>query len=104
MAVAHVAREGHNRGRSSSEIFSDIEKVTGPVPERAGLAMLNPAFQNPDATPEQFRTAALQQLAVRFSRLRTMPRQVGQEGNNDDRIIYTTMAWTDLNVPNLRKI
>ena len=104
MAVARVAREGHNRGRSAAEIFSDIEKVTGPTPDRSELVMLNPAFQNPDATPEQFRVAALKQLALRFSRLRAMPQQVRQQGNNDDRIIYTTMAWTDLIVPNLRKI
>jgi len=96
MSVARIARDAHNNGTTSAQILAEIEKVTGPAPEHP--PMMNLAFRNPDVTQDDFRRAALQQIAFQLANRRKFP-QAGDDGT-----VYMVMAWADTVLPNFRKL
>ncbi len=55
-------------------------------------------FRNPDATPEEFRRAALEQIAFQLANRPRFP-QVA----DDERTVYTIMGWTETVLPHFRK-
>jgi hypothetical protein len=95
MVVAKIARDAHNNGLTPAQILGEIEKVTGPAPEHP---IMNLGFRNPDATPEEFRRAALEQIAFQLADGRRFP-QVA----NDERTVYMVMGWTETVLPHFRK-
>jgi hypothetical protein len=95
MTVAKIARDAHNNGLTPALILGEIEKVTGPAPEHP---MMNLGFRNPDATPEEFRQAALGQIAFQLANLRRL-HQVAA----DERTVYMVMGWTETVLPHFRK-
>ena len=94
LTVAKIAQDAHNNGLTPTEILGEIEKVTGPATEFPALDLV----RNPDATPEEFRQAALKQIASQLTRSRQFP-----QGSNDERTVYMVMAWAQTVLPQFRK-
>jgi hypothetical protein len=93
--VGRIAREGHDRGRRPAEILADIERVTGPAPERPTM---NLAFRNAGASPEDFLREALQTVAYHLAMRRRFPR-----APDEDQMVLMVMAWNDTVLPHFRK-
>ena len=94
MAVARIARDGHDNGRSPDQILADIEKATGPAPERPQPF---PAFRKSDVALEEFRHWALQNIASSLAMMRKAP------AFTPERTVYMIMGWADTALPNFRK-
>jgi hypothetical protein len=88
--IGRIARDGHNKGTDPAQILAQIEKTTGPAPQSPG-----PIGPNP--TVDDFRQWALEKLAFEFHIYRTLGKMTAE------RVVYTTMAWTDAVVPNFRR-
>jgi hypothetical protein len=93
--VGRIAREGHDRGRRPAEILADIERVTGPAPERPTM---NLALRNAGASPEDFLREALQTVAYHLAMRRRFPR-----APDEDQMVLMVMAWNDTVLPHFRK-
>jgi hypothetical protein len=95
LTVAHIARAGYEKGKSPHEILRDVEKVTGPAPARPPMTA---AMDNPDATPEQFLEAALQQISFELTQMeRLRPR------DHQERAVRMMLGWAETVLPNFRK-
>jgi len=90
VTVAKIARDGHNQGLSTNEILKRIEAATGPNrgpappsrdPNRAG-ALLSDSLRN---------------LASQIGMMR-------QHLQDDDRVIYLLMSWTETPLPNFHRL
>jgi len=95
LTVARIAREGHHKGLRPEEILAEIERVTGPAPERPPM---NLAFRNPGASQEEFRGAALQAVAFQLAMRRRFPQAFDEE-----QTVFMVMDWNDSFVPHFRK-
>jgi hypothetical protein len=95
LIVARIARDGHHRGLVPAEILAQIEKVTGPAPDRPAIHL---AFRNPGATMEEFRAAALQTVAFQLAMRGRHP-----QGPNEEQTVFMVMAWNDTVLPHFRK-
>ena len=93
--VARTARNDHNKGLTPGQILAEIERTTGPAPEHPTM---NIGFRNPDATPEEFRRAALQQIAFQLANRRKFPQLT-----DDERTVHMNMGWTETVLPHFRK-
>jgi hypothetical protein len=93
--VGRIARAGHEQGRSPAEIRAEIERVTGPAPDRPPMDL---AFRNAGATLEDFRRAALQTVAYHLAMRRRFP-----QAPDEEQTVLMVMAWSDTVVPNFRK-
>jgi hypothetical protein len=92
MQVAHIARDGHNKGMAPAAILSEIEKVTGPASERIQLHI----FSRGQATPEQYRANAFEQLAWQLGSMRKF--------QGDERTVFSVMAWTEAQLPRFHRL
>jgi hypothetical protein len=95
LILARIAKEGHNKGLPPAKILAEIQRATGPAPERPSMDL---AFRNAGASQEDFRRAALQTLAFQLSPSRRFPKTP-----NDEQTVFTVMAWADTVLPHLRK-
>jgi hypothetical protein len=93
--VGKIARDGHNHGLAPAQILAEIEKATGPAPEHPTM---NLGFHKPDATVDEFRQAALQQIAFQFAIRLKFPQLI-----DDERTVYSMMRWTEAVLVHLRK-
>jgi hypothetical protein len=97
--AAKIARDGHSKGDTPAQIIADIEKATGPAPDYPRMDL---AFRNAGATPEDFRRAALQQVAFQFSMHRKLP-QFTSAMSTDEQTVDMIMQWSETAVPHFRK-
>jgi hypothetical protein len=95
LMVARIAREGHNKGLHPKEILAEIERATGPAPERPPMDL---AFRNPGASQEEFRKAALQTVAFLLAMRRRFP-----QSPDEEQTVFMLMAWNDTVLPRFRK-
>jgi hypothetical protein len=93
--VGRIAREGHDRGRPPAEILAEIERATGPAPERPSMGL---AFRNAGATQEDFLRAALQTVAYHLGMRRRFPQAPAEE-----QTVLMALAWSDVILPHFRK-
>ena len=96
LMVARIAREGHDRGRDPGEILADIERTTGPAPERP---MMNFGYHNPGASSEDFRLAALQRVAYQLAR----PLRFANTPDREEKTVLMVMDWNDTTLPHFRR-
>jgi hypothetical protein len=95
LTVGRIAREGHDQGRRPTEILAEIERATGPAPDRPPMDLV---FRNADATEEEFRRAALQTVAYHLAMRRRFP-----QAPDAEQTVLMVMAWNDTVVPHFRK-
>ena len=86
--VGRLAREGHDRGRPPAEILAEIERVTGPAPERPPMGRVQ----------EDFLQAALQTIAYQLGMRRRFP-----QAPNEEQTVFSVMTWSETIVPHFRK-
>ena len=94
MLVATIARQGHNQGLPPTRILAEINKVTGPAPERPSMTV---HVQNQATAAEELRQSALQNLAYEFATGRKSP------GYSDEQMVYMIMDWTTTLLPKFRR-
>jgi hypothetical protein len=95
MLIGKIARNGHDNGLTPREILAEIEKVTGAAPERP--IAIPPSVRNPNATEEDFRKWALQNMARRFEMQEGLPQY------SEQMAVHTMMSWTGVVLPKFRK-
>lgn len=95
LMVARIAQEGHNKGLRPGDILAEIERATGPAPERPPMDL---AFRNPGASQEEFRRAALQTAAFQLAMRRRFP-----QAPDEEQTVFMVMAWNDTVLPHFRK-
>jgi hypothetical protein len=95
LIVARIAKEGHNKGLPPKNILAEIERATGPAPERPPMDL---AFRNPGASQEDFRKAALQTLAFQLAGRRRF-----RQTPNEEQTVFMVLTWNDTVLPHLRK-
>lgn len=93
--VGRIAREGHDRGRPPKEILAEIERATGPTPDRPSMDL---AFRNAGATQEDFLRAALQTVAYHLGMQQRFP-----QAPCEDQTVLMAMAWSETVLPRFRK-
>jgi hypothetical protein len=93
--VARIAKDGHYKGLSSDQILAQIEKTIGAAPDGPPMP---PNFRNAAATYEDFRAAALQNIAYELGMRRRF-----QQGSNDEQAVFGMINWYDAVLPNFRK-
>ena len=93
--VGRIAREGHDHGRRPEDILAEIERVTGPAPERPPMGM---AFRNAGASPEDFLRSALQTIAFNLGMRRRFP-----QAPSEEQTVLSVMTWSEAVVPRFRK-
>jgi hypothetical protein len=94
--VARIAKDGHYKGLSPAEILAQIVKATGVAPDRPPMP---PNFRNATATVEDFRAAALQNIAYELGIGKRF-----QQGSNDEQTVFAIISWYDVVLPNFRKV
>jgi hypothetical protein len=95
LIVARIAKEGHDKGLPPKEILAEIQRATGPAPERPPMDL---AFRNSGASQEDFRRAALQTIAFQLA-----GRRRSRQTPNEEQTVYMVLAWNDAVLPHLRK-
>jgi hypothetical protein len=93
--VAGIALEGHNKGLRPGEILAEIQRATGPAPERHPM---NVAFRDSTASQEEFRRAALQTVAFQLAMRRGFP-----QAPDEEQAVLMAMAWNHTVLPHFRK-
>ena len=92
LQAARIAAAGKARGSSTAEIMSDIDRFTGPAPDRGGRP---PMASRETVDPEDFRRWHRGQLAIWFSPLR-------QRGG-DEAVVNMLVSWSNTPLPKLRR-
>lgn len=97
MIVAKVASDAQDRGLSATEILGEVEKVTGPAPEHPGSVFR--LLRNPDADIEDFRRAALEEIAFQLERHRQFP----QAFRDHEDAVSMIIGWNRTAIPDFRR-
>lgn len=97
MIVAKVASEAQSRGLSAMEILGEVEKATGAAPEHPGSVIR--LLRNPDAGIEDFRRAALEEIACRLGHHRRFP----QAFRDPEATVSMIIGWSKTAVPDFRR-
>jgi hypothetical protein len=92
LPASRIAAAGKARGLSTAEIMIDIDRYTGPLPDRGGLS---PMASRESLDPEDFRRWHRGQLAKWFSHLR--------QQQQEDGVVKLLVSWLDAPPPKLRR-
>lgn len=97
MIIAKVASDAKSRGLSATEILDEVEKVTGPAPEHPGTVIR--VLRNPDASIQDFRRAALEEIAYQLARHYRFP----QAFRDHEDAVSMIIGWNKTAIPDFRR-
>lgn len=96
MIVAKVASEAKGKGLSATEILGEVEKVTGPAAEHPTPVLVR---RNPNTTIEDFRRAALEEIAFQLA----LPYRFPQASRNHENTVSMIIGWNKTAIPDFRR-
>ena len=92
MAVARIARQGHDRGAAPAAIFGEIEQVAGPANDGPPL----PPPPGVIVKADEYRRLEAGRVAGMVARIRNTL--------GDERTVYTLMDWDQAPVPRFHRL